>query len=302
MKKILSIFLLLFVFNLSFSQELLATVQVNSQQIGGSNQAAYKALEKSLRDFINNTSWTGKRLQNFEKIKSNFAIVIKAREGNRFTANIVVQSVRPVFNTTYESPLLNLQDQRFSFDYVENENLIFNERQFSGKNLIDVISFYVYVILGYDADSFQSLGGTQWFQKAQQVAQNGESQNTYDGWKQINEPRSRSILIKEIMSPNWSQVRATMYSYHRAGLDNLFNQDQTNGKKVIFDALMQLKQYENSFQQSYYFNLFLDNKSDEIFNIFNSGNNGGIVLGDLKNLMTILSPKNTESKWSKWKQ
>ncbi|WP_336717185.1 DUF4835 family protein [Chryseobacterium mucoviscidosis] len=302
MKKFLSIFLLLFLFSQSFSQELLATVQVNSQQLGGSNQSAYKALEKSLRDFINNTSWTGKRLQNFEKIKSNFAIVISERDGNRFRGSIVVQAVRPVFNTTYESPLLNLQDTRFSFDYVENENLIFNERQFSGKNLIDVISFYVYVILGMDADSFQSMAGTQWYQKAQQIAQNGESQNTYDGWKQINEPRSRSILIKEIMSPNWSQLRATIYSYHRAGLDNLFNQDQSQGKKVIFDTLMQLKQYENSFQQAYFFNLFMDSKADEIFNIFNSGNNVGIVLGDLKNEMIILSPKNTEARWNKWKQ
>ncbi|OVE58120.1 DUF4835 family protein [Chryseobacterium mucoviscidosis] len=302
MKKFLSIFLLLFLFSQSFSQELLATVQVNSQQLGGSNQSAYKALEKSLRDFINNTSWTGKRLQNFEKIKSNFAIVISERDGNRFRGSIVVQAVRPVFNTTYESPLLNLQDTRFSFDYVENENLIFNERQFSGKNLIDVISFYVYVILGMDADSFQSMAGTQWYQKAQQIAQNGESQNTYDGWKQINEPRSRSILIKEIMSPNWSQLRATIYSYHRAGLDNLFNQDQSQGKKVIFDTLMQLKQYENSFQQAYFFNLFMDSKADEIFNIFNTGNNGGIVLGDLKNEMIILSPKNTEARWNKWKQ
>ena len=290
MKKFLSIFLILFLFSQSFSQELLATVQVNAQQLGGSNQSAYKALEKSLRDFINNTSWTGKRLQNFEKIKSNFAIVISERDGNRFRGSIVVQAVRPVYNTTYESPLLNLQDQRFSFDYVENENLI------------DVISFYVYVILGVDADSFQSMAGTQWFQKAQQIAQNGESQNTYDGWKQINEPRSRSILIKEIMSPNWNQLRATIYSYHRAGLDNLFNQDQTAAKKVIFDALMQLRQYENSFQQAYFFNLFMDTKADEIFNIFNSGNNGGIVLADLKNELIILSPKSTESRWNKWKQ
>lgn len=302
MKKFLSIFLLLFLFSQSFSQELLATVQVNAQQLGGSNQSAYKALEKSLKDFINNTSWTGKRLQNFEKIKSNFAIVISERDGNRFRGSIVVQAVRPVYNTTYESPLLNLQDQRFSFDYVENENLIFNERQFSGKNLIDVISFYVYVILGIDADSFQSMAGTQWFQKAQQIAQNGESQNMYDGWKQINEPRSRSVLIKEILSPNWNQLRATIYSYHRAGLDNLFNQDQTAAKKVIFDALMQLKQYENSFQQAYFFNLFMDTKADEIFNIFNTGNNGGIVLGDLKNVMIVISPKNTESRWNKWKQ
>lgn len=228
--------------------------------------------------------------------------MITERDGNRFRGSIVIQAVRPVFSTNYESPLINLQDNRFSFDYVENENLIFNERQFSGKNLIDVISFYVYVILGLDADSFQSMSGTQWYQKAQQIAQNGESQNTYDGWKQINEPRSRSILIKEILSPNWSQLRATIYSYHRAGLDMLFNQDQTQGKKVIYDALMQLKQYENSFQQAYFFNLFMDTKADEIFNIFNSGNNGGLVLGDLKNEMIILSPKNTESRWNKWKQ
>lgn len=300
MKKIISLFLLFFIYSLSFSQELLATVQINSQQLGGSNQQAYKSLEKSLRDFINNTSWTGKKLQNFEKIKCNFAVVIAERDGNRFKGSIVIQAVRPVFNTSYESPLINLQDQRFAFEYVENENLVFNERQFSGKNLIDVISFYVYVILGYDADSFQSMGGTQWFSKAQQIAQNSQNRN-YEGWNVINEPRSRTILINEIINPNWSQLRSTMYTYHRAGLDNLFNQDQTAAKKVIFDALMQLKTYENSFQQSFYFNLFLDNKSDEIFNVFNSGNNGGLVMNDLKQLMMTLSPKNSENKWNKWK-
>lgn len=300
MKKIISLFFLLFLYNLSFSQELLATVQVNSQQLGGSNQQAYKALEKSLRDFINNTSWTGKKLQNFEKIKCGFSIVISEKIDNKYKGTIVIQAVRPVYNTTYESPLINLQDQRFGFEYVENENLIFNERQFSGKNLIDVISFYVYVILGYDADSFQSMGGTHWFAKAQQIAQNSQNRN-YEGWDVVKEPRSRSLLINEIINPNWSQLRATMYTYHRAGLDNLFNQDQTSAKKVIFDALMQLKMYENSFQQAYYFNLFMDNKSDEIFNVFNSGSNGGIIIGDLKQLMSTLSPKNTENKWSKWK-
>lgn len=300
MKKIISLFLLLFLYNISFSQEILATVQVNAQQLGGSNQQAYKALEKSLRDFINNTSWTGKKLQNFEKVKSNFAIVISERDGNKFKGSIVVQAVRPVYNTTYESPLLNLQDTKFGFEYVENENLIFNERQFSGKNLIDVISFYVYVILGYDADSFQSMAGSQWFAKAQQIAQNAQNRG-YEGWGQINEPRSRAILIGEILNPNLSQLRSTIYTYHRAGLDNLFNQDQTAAKKIIFNTLMQLKMYENSFQQNYFFNLFMDNKADEIFNIFNTGNNGGIVLNDLKQLMIMFSPKNTESKWNKWK-
>ncbi|WP_419869478.1 type IX secretion system protein PorD [Chryseobacterium sp. CT-SW4] len=300
MKKIISIFLLVFLFNLSWSQELLATVQVNSQQLGGSNQQAYKALEKSLRDFVNNTSWTGKKLQNFEKIKANFAVVLSEKNGNNYKGSIVIQAVRPVYNTTYESPLINLQDTRFAFEYIENENLIFNERQFSGKNLIDVVSFYVYLILGYDADSFQSMGGSQWFAKAQQIAQNSQNRG-YEGWNLINEPRSRTILIGEIINPNMSQLRATMYTYHRSGLDNLFNQDQTTAKKVIFESLMKLKMYENSFQQNYFFNLFMDTKSDEIFNVFNSGNNGGVVLNDLKQLMITFAPKYTDSKWNKWK-
>ena len=300
MKKIISLFLLLFLYNFSFSQELLTVVQVNSQQLGGSNQQAYKALEKSLKDFINNTSWTGKKLQNFEKIKCNFAIVISEKDGNRYKGSIVVQAVRPVYNTTYESPLLNLQDTKFAFEYIENENLVFNERQFSGKNLIDVISFYVYLILGYDADSFQSMAGSQWFSKAQQISQNAQNRG-FEGWGQINEPRSRAILIGEILNPNLNQLRSTIYTYHRAGLDNLFNQDQTAAKKTIFNALMQLKMYENSFQQNYFINLFMDNKSDEIFNIFNTGNNGGIVINDLRQLMIMFSPKHTEAKWNKWK-
>ncbi len=141
MKKYISLLFLLLFFNFSFSQELLSTVQVNAQQIQGSNQQAFRTLEKSLRDFVNNTSWTGKKLQNFEKIKSNFAIVLSERDGNKYKGSIVIQAVRPVFSSSYESPLINLQDTKFAFDYVENENLIFNERQFSGKNLIDVISF-----------------------------------------------------------------------------------------------------------------------------------------------------------------
>lgn len=300
MKKYILFILLFFCFQSAFSQEILATVQVNAQQLPGSNQQAYKSLEKSLRDFINNTSWTGKKLQNFEKIKSNVSIVLIEKNGNKYKGNIVVQAVRPVFGTTYESPLLNVQDTKFAFEYVENENLVFNERQFSGKNLIDVVSFYIYLILGYDADSFQSMAGTQWFSKAQQISQNAQNRG-YEGWGQINEPRSRSILIGEILNPNMNQLRATIYTYHRAGLDGLYNQDQTQYKKIIFDSLMQLKTFENSFQQNYFFNVFIDNKNDEIFNLFNSGNNGGIVLGDLKQLMITFAPKYSDSKWSKWK-
>ncbi len=301
MKKLFTIFLLIFSINFAFSQELLATVQVNSQQIAGSNTQVYKTLEKNLRDFINNTSWTGKKLQNFEKIKCNFAIVISEKAGSsNYKASIVVQAVRPVFNTTYETPLLSINDTNFSFDYTENENLVFNERQFSGKNLIDVISFYVYTILGYDGDSFKVQGGTPFFEKAQKISNNSTNQN-FAGWSVIEGPRTRASLIDNMMKPEQSTLRNLYYTYHRAGLDNLGKQDQASGKKIIADALLQLKAYENNFQMNYPVNIFIETKKQEIFDIFNSGNNANINMADLKALFVTLSPKDIDSKWNKWK-
>ena len=300
MKKLFTIFVLIFSFNLNFSQELLATVQVNAQQLGGSNTQVFKTLEKNLRDFINNTSWTGKKLQNFEKIKCNFALVVNERTGNNFKGSLVVQAVRPVFGTTYETPLMNINDTNFGFEYLENENLTFNERQFSGKNLIDVISFYVYTILGYDGDSFKVQGGQPWFEKAQKISNNSMNQN-FAGWSVMEGPKTRGALIDNMMKPEQNTLRNLYYTYHRAGLDDLGKQDQSSGKKIIFDALMQLKAYENNFQMNYPVNVFIDSKKQEIFDIFSTGNNANVNINDLKALFVILSPKDIDSKWNKWK-
>lgn len=301
MKKILLFLLFILTSSSLFSQELLANVQVNYSQIGGSNVQLFKTLEKNLRDFINNTSWTGKKLQNFEKIKCNFSIIISERPSNNsFKGSIVVQAVRPTFGSTYESPLLNLNDTNFSFTYTENENLIFNERQFSGKNLIDVVSFYVYTILGYDGDSFKFMGGQDYFQKAQKISQNSQNQN-FSGWSVVEGPKTRAGLIEGILNQNSNTLRNTYYTYHRSGLDNMSKQDQKNGKRIIADALMQLKPYENNFQLNYPFNLFIETKKDEIFSIFNTSNNGSVNMNDLKNLMVTFYPKEAESKWNKWK-
>lgn len=301
MKKLFPIFIALFVFQLSTAQELLANVQVNAQQLGGSNTQVYKTLEKNLRDFINNTSWTGKKLQNFEKIKCNFAVVITERSGSSsFKGSIVVQAVRPVFNTTYETPLLNINDTNFGFDYTENENLVFNERQFSGKNLIDVVSFYVYTILGYDADSFQVRGGQPWFEKAQKISNNSQNQN-FGGWSVMDGTRTRGALIDNILKPEQNTLRNIFYTYHRAGLDNMGKTDQSSGKKIVADALLQLKNYENSFQMNYPVNIFIDTKKQEIFDIFSNGNNANVNMADLKALFVILAPREIDSKWNKWK-
>ena len=299
MKKLLYLFSLLIFCNFSFAQELNAQVQVNYQNIGGSNLQLYRTLEKSLKDFINNTSWTGKKLQNFEKIKCSFAIVLTEKSGNNFKGTLVVQSVRPVYGSQYESPILNINDTNFSFEYIENQNMIFNERQFSGKNLIDVLSFYVYLILGYDADTFQMKGGTPWFDKAMKITQNSQNQN-YAGWSQIESPRNRGVLISAILSEQNSTLRNFYYNYHRTGLDNLAKADQISTKQIIAGELMKLKFYDNNFQMNYPFNIFIESKKDEIFNIFNSKNNGSVNMSELKQLMNTFSPKDSDSKWNKW--
>ncbi|MDO5616745.1 MAG: DUF4835 family protein [Cruoricaptor ignavus] len=301
MKKLLSICLFFWLCGTAQSQELLANVTVNYQQLGGSNVQVYKTLEKSLRDFINNTSWTGKKLQNFEKIKCNFAIVVNSREGNnRFKTSIVVQAVRPVYNSTYESPLININDTNFEFEYNENENLIFNERQFTGKNLIDVLSFYIYMILGYDGDSFKMNGGQQWFQMAQKISQNSQNQR-YAGWSVIEGPRTRGGLIDNLMKQESNILRNSFYAYHRTGLDNMNKQNQSSAKKAIAQSLMNLKYYENNFQMNYPFNVFIESKRNEIYDIFANGNNSDVNIQELKTLMNTFSPKDSETKWNKWK-
>lgn len=300
MKNILSF---IFIISLSFNclaQEILARVTVSSQQMAGSNQQVYKTLERNLQDFINNTSWTGKKLQNFEKIKTNFSIIITGREGNKFSGNLVVQAVRPVFQSTYESPLINLNDSKFTFNYVENQNLIFNEREFSGDNLIDVISYYVYLVIGYDQDSFEKFGGEEWFKKSQKIFQNAQNRG-FEGWDITEGLKSRGRLINSLLGNDMKTLRETYYAYHRAGLDNLHNTNQTQAKRIIYDALMKLNNYRNNFQQNYAFNLFIDTKANEIFKIYDSRNNGSVNMAELKNQMLLFSPKNADRMWNKWK-
>lgn len=300
MKNILKLLFSFFLAAVFQAQELEASVTINSQQVAGSNQATYRTLENSLKNFINNTSWTGRRLKPFEKIKCTFAIIINEKNGNNYKGSIIVQSSRPVFQSIYESSILNLNDSHFGFEYVENENLVFNERQFSGKNLIDVVSFYVYVILGYDADTFQNLGGTPWFEKAQKIARNATGQQNYEGWNSTEGPRVRGALINEILANDNKVLRTILYNYHRNGLD-LLSANETNAKKSVFSQLMGLRAYENNYQMNYPFSLFIDAKKAEIFNLFNSKNNSGVNVNELRNLLTTMSPKDSDEYWNKWK-
>ena len=298
MKKII---LLLFFIQSSFlfSQELLASVQVDFSQIQTGNTQVFKTLQTSLENFINTTKWTEKNYKSFEKIVCSFTIAVNARPSNdKFETTLIVQSKRPIYNTTYFSPVLNINDTKFEFNYVEFEPLIFNERKFSGKNLTDVLSYYIYLILGSDADTFASNGGEEYFKKVKLIADNSQNQG-FSGWNIIDGYRSRGSLITDFLKPQNASLRQISYIYHRHGLDMITTND-SNGKNQIITGLSQLATFQNTFQ-FYALDIFLNTKKQEIVDIFNGGSQQINNISNIKTLLKQISPVNTNDFWEKIK-
>ena len=292
MRKLASLFFSVCVCAIAFSQSIMADVKVDYSQVQGSNTQVYETLQRSLTNFINSTKWTDDRLKPHERIEANFLILVSKRESNRFTASIQVQSRRPVFNSTYHTPILNLNDTNFTFEYTEFEELIFNERKFSGKNLTDVITFYVYLILGYDADTFLRDGGTEYFKTAQRISSFGQG-SRFSGWSEIDGLQARTSLINNILKADNKTLRTIAYQYHRNGLD-LMSDNDLRSKNAIGNTLLQLEFYtRGTFAQFYPLDLFLTAKKDEIGKIFNGGQPTTVNVEKLKEILNSVSPKNS---------
>ena len=181
MKKILFVlFAFLFSFHVT-SQELNAQVIVNSDLVNQTNQQIFKTLERTLNEFINTQVWTEQVFLNQEKITCSFVFNLSAYSNDQFEATLQVQSERPVYQTNYDSPVLNFLDKDITFSYQEFQPLFFNESSFES-NLISLISFYAYVIIGLDADTFLQSGGNRYFEKARQVLNLAQS-SVRKGWK-----------------------------------------------------------------------------------------------------------------------
>ncbi|QAR30803.1 DUF4835 family protein [Ornithobacterium rhinotracheale] len=290
--------LLLLILNLSFAQEFYAEVNVDYSQVGGSNASTYQALEKSLKDFINTTKWSDKNYKIHERIEASFNIIIKEKSGNnQYKASLQVQSRRPVFNSNYYTPTLNVNDTNFDFEYTDFQQIVFNQRKFSNTNLSDVIGFYVYLILGIDADTFSRNGGTQYFKIAQNVSSNALS-SKFDGWGSQSQ-RNRTALINKILSPSGNTMRALYYNYHIRGLDQMYS-NELNAKNNIGNALLSLNSYEksNDFSQNYMLDVFFNTKKHEIEQIFTGGVSTSFGLNKLKTLLEKISPNNNDL-WKK---
>lgn len=293
MTRIIAFFLLLTV-SFAHSQELNCTVTVNTEKLSNANQQVFKTLQTSLSEFVNQTQWTGQLYKQNEKINCSMYITVSSNSSDQFTATIQVQSSRLVYNSTYLTPVFNYNDKDFSFSYTEFQPLIFNPSEFES-NLVSVISFYSYMILGMDADTFVPLGGNSFYETAQNIS-NVAQQSGYKGWSQADGNNSRFYLVNDLLAPVYNDIRQSSLTYH-AGLD-IMSQDLKAAKEKIKLALLNVGKLNAIKPNAFLTRVFFDAKADEITSIFSGG--PSITIADLVESLNKTSPLNS-SNWAKIK-
>ena len=269
MKKVLLILISVFCLgSLAKAQELQCEVRVNSSQVSGSDKTIYQSLQTALYEFINNTKFTEINFRQNEKIECSILIDITAREGNYFSGEINVALRRPVYKTNYNSPLFNYVDRKFTFEYMDGQSLDFSPTTYIS-DLSSTIGFYVYLMLGLDFDSFSPLGGTPFYDICNQITQSAP-QNESPGWSSTGR-QNRYALINEITNTTYEPLRQFIYTYHRQGLD-VMSEKPEDGAEAILNSLGNLQGIYDRNSMSYFLQLIIESKRDEIIQVFSEGN------------------------------
>ncbi|ULC60640.1 DUF4835 family protein [Flaviramulus sp. BrNp1-15] len=290
MRNLLVIFIFCLAFK-GFSQELNCNVVVNAQQTGNENFPIFKTLEKQLTEFINNTKWTNKTFKTQERIDCSMVINVTNYSGEAFQASLQVQSSRPVYGSSFSTPIYNFNDKDFNFTYLEYQNLIYNPTQFES-NLVSVLAFHVYMVLALDADSFSEKGGDEYYKQAQ-IITNYSQQGNFKGWKLEDGLQSRFALIDNVLSPTFKEYRSVMYNYHRNGLDVMADNTK-QGKDVIASSIEQFQAMNSRRPNSFLLRTFFDAKADEIEQIFTGG--PSVNIASVKETLQKVAPMHS-SKW-----
>ena len=275
------------------AQELNCEVIVNAEQTGQTNLQVFKTLERSISELINQTSWTDQEFENQERINCSVFINITGFENESFSGTIQVQSSRPVFGSSMISPVFNFNDEQFSFNYREFEPLNYSQNSYSS-NLVSVVSFYVYTILGLDADTFSPEGGTQYYQEANRIVSTAQ-QGNMTGWRGPDGARSRYRLNTDLLSNAFVVYRDVLYTYHREGLD-LMHKDPAVGKKAIANSLEKLNSLNDTRPNSLLMRVFFDAKAQEIEQIFMGG--PSVPISNLEETLNRIAPMYAEN-WRK---
>ena len=255
------------------AQEINCTVTVNSEQIEGSNKQVFETLKTAIEEYMNQNRWTNMTYAMHEKIECSMLIVVKKMEDNMFTCEMTLQSRRPVYGTTYTTPLLNFKDNAFNFTYQEFDRIEYQQNQFT-TNLTAMLAYYCYLIIGHDQDSFTRLGGTPFFEQCEDIVnacQSASMENLEQkGWLAFDSNRNRYALINNLLDEAFKKYRNYYYEYHRLGLDEM-SSNVTNGRARIAEGMPVLREAYRARPATYVINTFLDAKADELVDIFKQG-------------------------------
>jgi hypothetical protein len=266
MKKI-AVLLLLCFSQILQAQELNCQVTINTDQIQGTTEKQiFDQLQKAIFEFMNNTKWGKDAFMTQERIDCSFFITIKQKTGSdSYSGSIQVQSRRPVYKSSFYTPIFNCEDDNFAFTYQRFSQLEFNLNTFQN-NLTSVLAYYAYVVLACDYDSFAPLGGTEYWQKAQLIVQNAQSASE-PGWLSNQSNKNRYWLVENTLQPLFKGIRDCSYEYSRNGLDIMYNRTE-EGRENVLKALELLKPVYNARPANYNIQLFFNAKADELVNIF----------------------------------
>ena len=268
MRKILLSFLLILSLTKTDAQELNAQFVVNADLVNQTNQQIFETLEGSLNEFINSQSWSTQDFFPQEKITCSFVLNLSSYNASKFEGTLQIQSQRTIFDSNYDSPVLNFLDKDISFTYQEFQPLFYSPASYES-NLVSLISFYVYIIMGINADSLQFKGGDSYFEQAQRIV-NLSQQSGAMGWKQNDSNRNRFWLSDTMRSNTFREYREALYIYHRKGLD-LMTENPMEAKNNIINALLPLENLYDRRPNAMLLQMFFDAKADEIVNLFSDG-------------------------------
>jgi phosphopantothenoylcysteine decarboxylase / phosphopantothenate---cysteine ligase len=287
MRNVISIFFILISFSIS-GQELKCSVSVNASAIQTTDQGIFKDMKTAIEQFMNTRKWTNDSYKAHEKIACNFLITITRMPAiGSFAASVQVQSARPVYNSNYNSMVFNFADRDWEFEYIESLPLEYNDNTFT-TNLTSMLAYYAYTIIGLDYDTFSELGGTPYFQRALNVVNNAQ-QTSAPGWQSLGSNRNRYWLTENLNNSQLVDLRKTLYSYHRLGLDT-FDKDPDASRTVILKGLKDIKKVRDINPNAILVISFFDAKGKELSNIFSEGNIQ--VRREAYDIVTAIDPSN----------
>ena len=250
------------------AQELNVKININSQQVEGTDKSVFQSLQENLEQWMNDRQWTELQFQKNERINCTFNITISKynKADNFFECSALIQANRPVYNSAYTTTLYNNKDPDFNFNYQQFEQLNFVEENIDNQ-LTAMMAFYAYLIIGLDLDSFSPLGGTEVLQRCMNLVNNCQSLD-YVGWKPFEKnTRNRYTLINDYLDEAMKPFRQLQYDYYRKGLDEMSNNAE-RGRTNISDALQLLKQAHEEKPLSLLPQIWTDYKRDELANIY----------------------------------